>query len=246
MPAVHSAQKLLIVRLMTLVTFAIPQESRAFVAARRRSGLARGEEITVAHTGIGLSAASRSVRGLLEKHAPAALVSAGFAGALEPRLRVGDVLVATNHSAAEWVQRCQELWKADTRVFFAELTTSEHAIASAAEKAALFRTTGAAAVDMETSAIAEACSGAGVPMLALRVISDTAHTALPLPFDVSYDLIRQRPRPAAVAYYLLRHPGSIAPLTRFIRHLGVAREELARCLMELLSDGARNPRTPDT
>ena len=48
-----------------------------------------------------------------------------------------------------------------------------------AGKAAAFRDTGAAAVDMESLAVAEVAAAHGLPFLAVRVIVDTAGDALP-------------------------------------------------------------------
>jgi adenosylhomocysteine nucleosidase len=211
---------------MIALTFAVPQESRAFAT--------RACALHVFHTGIGVAAADRAVRALLAQETPTALIAAGFAGALDPALRVGDVVVATNRSAPAFVALCRERWKADAQVSFGELTTAALAAESTAAKAQLARDSSACAVDMETSAIAAVCHSAGIPLLALRVISDAATAPLPLPFSVSYDLAAQRPRPAAVAAYLARHPRAILPLAKFIRDLTFARRELARRLAEIL------------
>lgn len=216
------------------VTFAIPQESRAFITGRERRIPRADETIVIAHTGIGLAAADRAVRTLLAKHTPTAVIAAGFAGALDPRLHIGDAVVATNCSAPALVERCHELWRSDKSVFFGELVTTTQAVETADAKAQLAQGSNAIAVDMESSAIAAVCRAAAVPLLALRVISDTDRAPLPLPFSVSYDIAAQRPRPLAVAGHLLRHPSAIPPLVRFLHDLAFAREELARRLDDIL------------
>ena len=55
----------------------------------------------------------------------------------------------------------------------------DHIAASVAEKAALHAQTGALAVDMETHIAARVAARHGLPFAAIRVISDTAHEALP-------------------------------------------------------------------
>jgi adenosylhomocysteine nucleosidase len=59
------------------------------------------------------------------------------------------------------------------------LLTSAHAIETPADKAAAFRTIGAAAVDMESATVAEIAAKHNLPFIAVRVIVDTAADMLP-------------------------------------------------------------------
>lgn len=241
--------------------FALPQESRDFVRRLRGKsadgagpwmvGELGGEEIVVAHTGIGMTCAAEKTRALLAAHRPGWLISAGFAGGLDPELKVGDIVVATNFSAPELLARakrrpstaqpCDGAGCSDRndsggapRVFPGPLVTSRHAIECFAEKSQLARETGALAVDMETSAIAGECAKSGVPMLAVRVISDCAATPLAVPFACSYDLVRQRPRPLRLTVFLAGHPSRIAPFARFVAGLAPARRALTHFLHSLI------------
>jgi nucleoside phosphorylase len=201
---------------MIAVTFALPQESCDFIHALHHSGPAGAfvlgnlgvEEIVVAHTGIGRSAAEKTVRALLAAHRPRKLFAAGFAGALDPQLAIGDI-----------VER--------------DLVTRDEPVATPEGKAQLARETGARAVDMETSAIAVVCAEQGVPLHIVRAISDTAQAPLPIPFAVSYDLAAQRPRPLAVLRYVLDRPPSAIALGLFLRDLAKARTALTTRLLEL-------------
>ena len=60
-------------------------------------------------------------------------------------------------------------------------------VATAAAKAALFSTSGARAVDMESAAIAEAARRRGLPFIAVRVIIDRAGDAMPDSFVAAFD-----------------------------------------------------------
>src|SRR5687768_6311267 len=114
---------------MIAVTFALPQESRAFRVLVRRdtAGRSKGDRkpgepgIIVAHTGIGTEAASEAVTAFLEMHRPELLVAAGFAGALDPRLAVGDLVVATNYSDPELLTRSRKRSRGAGRIFFGAL-----------------------------------------------------------------------------------------------------------------------------
>jgi adenosylhomocysteine nucleosidase len=203
---------------MIAVTFALPEESRDFLRAARDR-----RDVTVLHTGMGLEAAARATEALLAGLRPDWVLSGGFAGGLDPRLRLGDVLVAENFSSPALLPRCTSpRGPLVSRARPAELV---------AEKAALLRETGALAVDMETQAIAAACQRASVPLLAIRAISDTAHDPLPAPLAEWFDLARQRPRPRRLLAYLARRPSAIRPFVRFVRGLPIARRALTTAML---------------
>ncbi len=215
---------------MIVVTFALEEESRDFVPRLSRLG---HSGITVVHTGVGQSRAQAALQAL--RHRPKLLVSAGFAGALDPNLAAGDVLVGLNFSDPDTVARYRWLWAKGPRPLIqGDLSSQFGAVESPQAKAALFQQTGALAVDMETAAIALWCAQAGVPLLSMRVISDTAQEGLPVPMAHWFDLESQRPRPIALLGYLASHPGRILPFARFVRGLGTARRALAARLWEVL------------
>jgi adenosylhomocysteine nucleosidase len=230
---------------MIAVTFALPQESKKFRSALRHPTVdgsrrvTRGNlgeaEIVLAHTGVGLDAATTSVRTLLRAYRADYLICAGFAGALDPGLRVGDLIVATNYSSANLLPPCRAALAGNSRSFFGSLTTERDATESAAAKTDLARRTGALAVDMETSAVALECAQAGIPILAVRVISDAASSSLPVPMADWFDLQSQRPRPVALFCYLATHGKRVVPFVHFVSALPHLRAVLAGSLVELIA-----------
>ena len=120
------------------------------------------------------------------------------------------------------------------------LLTRATPIETPAEKIAAFRESGARLVDMETSALAEACARAAVPLTSVRAVSDAADDFLPVPFDAWFDMRRQRARPLALVLHLLRHPSHIAPFTRFISRLPRVAKSLAQAVEQAVQmQGAR-------
>ena len=212
---------------MTAVTFALPEESRDF--RRRLATSACAAQVRVSHSGAGPAAAAQHIARVLAER-PEFIIATGFAGGLDPALRVGEVVVARNYSSPELIARAGGV--ASGAFAHADLP-----VESVADKAALTRATGCVAVDMESQPIATACAHAGVPLLVVRVISDPAGEPLPVPFAEWFDLTRQRPRPARLAVWLARHPARIAPFYRFVRGLGPARRALADFLLRFLTDG---------
>ena len=236
---------------MTVVTFALPQESRGFVRAlrdRRRLSpvspvphlpVVRGtigeQQVVVAHTGIGTVSAAATVESLLRRERPTQFISAGFAGGLDPTLALGALVVATNYSSPDLLRACAVHAEAH-QLRFGALTTYPTVIESVAGKAHVAHETGALAVDMETRAIADACRQASVPLLSVRSISDPADARLPVPLTHWFDLERQRPRPLALAAFLARHPNRIREFVRFLAGLPVARARLTRFLIAFLEN----------
>jgi hopanoid-associated phosphorylase len=117
------------------------------------------------------------------------VISFGVAGGLDPSLKTGDVVVATEVMAGDtrWLAglslteaQIASIALGRRRVVRGLLAGVEELVAASACKAALHSETGAAAVDMESHIAAAYAAEAGIPFAALRVISDPAHRALPV------------------------------------------------------------------
>lgn len=137
------------------------------------------------------SSSPRQLRALLRVVDPASIrgvISFGVAGGLDPTLRTGDVVVATEVLAgdARWAagislgdDLISKLTSGSRRVVRGCLAGAEEVVMGRSCKAALHSETGAAAVDMESHIAAAYAAQARLPFAALRVISDPAHRALP-------------------------------------------------------------------
>jgi adenosylhomocysteine nucleosidase len=128
------------------------------------------------------------------------IISTGFCGALDPALQVGDIV--------------------------REIHTIDRVAVTAAEKRELRESTGAAAVDMESAALAEKAGEWGVPFHVIRAVSDRADEDMPLDFN-SYRGPDGRFSRSRIALAALASPFSRVPaLLRLDRNCRIAARSL--------------------
>ena len=119
------------------------------------------------------------------------------------------------------------------RVRFLE---SDHVVVTAREKAGLWQTTGADAVEMESAEIRRICQQRGIPVATIRVISDTAAEDLPLDFN-QVSGSDQNLSYAKLAVRVVRSPALIGRLLHLQRRLNGAARRLAEVLEGTLARG---------
>jgi adenosylhomocysteine nucleosidase len=170
------------------VVAALVAEARTLgPAARRRDGLlSLGNGALLAVSGMGADLAAPAARRLVEAGV-SALLSFGLAGGLDPSLRAGRVVLPSEvisrdglrlQTSSEWRRHLSRAI-ADLTPVGGTLLSSVEPVATIEDKALLFRETGAAAVDMESLAIAQVAAAHALPFMAVRVIVDGAADALP-------------------------------------------------------------------
>jgi adenosylhomocysteine nucleosidase len=115
--------------------------------------------------GIGAEAARRAAEAVIALYAPAVIYSAGFAGGLDPALRVADVVRPRRVINASDGSSVNLEGGEGVLVSFGS-------VASAAQKAKLRESYGADAVDMEAAGVACAAQARGVGFEVVKVISD--------------------------------------------------------------------------
>jgi nucleoside phosphorylase len=230
---------------MIAVTFALPAESADFVrlledprlnsreGVENIRGRLHGKLVAVIHTGVGKMICRQRMEVMLRREKFESLISSGFAGALEPELRVGHLLLAENYSTPKLLAAHENELTADG-IFLGKLATVPRMIESITQRETLNKRTGAAAVDMETETIAEICQAHDVPMLSLRAISDTSVESFPAPAHVLFDLAKQKTDFVRLGSYLLTHPHAVARLNAFRQRIGVARKVLTSALDRIL------------
>lgn len=122
--------------------------------------------------GMGSEAARRAAEAVIGLYHPGVIISAGFAGALDPGLAVGHTLTPRHVIDARDGSRTDSGGGEGILVTFEDVADVE-------QKARLGAAYGAHAVDMEAAAVARSAQVHGVRFLACKVISDTTGRGLP-------------------------------------------------------------------
>jgi adenosylhomocysteine nucleosidase len=219
---------------MIAITFALRSESSG-LTAELRGGKIDNKQIEIVYVGVGRKACERKMEEFLSATRPDLLISAGFAGGVTEDLRAGDLVLAENFSDRQLLSTAQRALAAQ-KVRTISLLTSESIIDSIAERNRIVKEHGAAAIDMETEFIASACTAHGVPMLSLRVVSDTVHEPFPAPPTILFDIETQKTKSFRLGAYLVTHPTAIPRLLRFSRQISRARKNLTDALVRLLRE----------
>ena len=229
---------------MIAITFALPTESSEFLrrlgnksrANRNGIRIVRGtighRSIEVIHTGVGKNICRQRIGKFLENQQFDSLISAGFAGSVNHELQVNDLLVAKNFSTVD----LKHASLSNVSIYAANMLTVPALIDSGEERERIAQESGASAVDMETEFIARACGARHIPLLALRVITDTPTQPFPAPPHVLFDIQRQRAPIAALAGFFLVHPRRVPGLFQFAKRIARARKILSNALIRIVPD----------
>ena len=248
---------------MTLVCFALKEEAAPFrKTARAKAG------VSILITGIGRQNAEKSVRAFLAGGAsvpasrervltgqarlvsslapPDLVLTCGFAGGLNPDLKLGEVVfefipggsgresaqIRTGEKSEPTDAGCYEkLVAAGAKP--AKIFCADRIATTIAEKKTLRGETGADAVEMESAAIHAVCRERGVACVTVRVISDTANEDLPLDFnalakpDKSLDF-------GKLAWAIAKSPKKIGALMELQKKTSFAARQLADVLEKIV------------
>jgi adenosylhomocysteine nucleosidase len=221
----------------TLVCFALKEEAAPFhkVAAQRPG-------VFTIIVGIGRQNAEKSVRRFLASCSPELVLTCGFAGGLNPDLKIGDVVfelpLTPSLSSSDGERVAQPGEELSAKLLAAgakpvKFFCTDRIATTVAEKKTLREQTGADAVEMESAAIHAVCAEKNIPCATVRVVSDTADEALPLDFnalakaDKSLDF-------GKLAWAIARSPGKIGALMALQKKTQLAAQQLAEVLSKIL------------
>jgi len=233
---------------MIAVTFALPAESSAFIralnSAKRDGPVIRGnvarvradnehqmQSLCVLHTGVGATKCAERVGDFLRSDKPELLIASGFCGGTNDELRPGDLVIAENASTSQLLQKAREILP---QAQVGKIHSADRIIDPAADRYEIGREHGALAVDMETETIARLCASESIPVIGLRVVSDSPAAPFPAPPNVLFEIEKQRTDFSSLLSYIVRNPASALRLAQFSKQITGAKTKLAEALFALI------------
>ena len=220
----------------TGVIVALPQEAQCLGLTRAKPGRLMGLQsfARVVVGGMGELRAERAAQKLLAQGARA-LMSFGLAGALDPCLRPGALLIpravicrnSTYEADASWHDRVIDHLNGPEGIATGAMLHCDEPLASVRQKHAVRMLTDAIAVDMESGAIARIAREQRVPFLIVRAVADPAWRALPRTALAAMDA-DGRLRPFNMLKSLLRRPSELGDLHRLAADYQAARRTLSQ------------------
>ncbi len=227
-----------------LICFALKEEAAPFQKiAAGKSG------VSTLIVGIGRQNAEKSVRAFLNScrsrgdetqiknqsetphvvsYEPDLVLTCGFAGGLNPDLKLGEVVFELGTRNSELGTQLLAAGAKPAKIFCADRIAT-----TVAEKKKLRAETNADAVEMESAAIHAVCAEYNIPCATVRVISDTAHEDLPLDFnalaksDKSIDFVK-------LFVAIAKSPKKIPQLMQLQKKTQFAAAQLAGVLKKII------------
>jgi adenosylhomocysteine nucleosidase len=205
----------------TLICFALKEEAAPF-----RKIAAGKTGISILLTGIGRQNAEKSLREFLATHSPKLVLTCGFAGGLNPDLKLGDIIFEASDETFR-----TKLLGAGAKPF--KIFCADRIATTVAEKKKLRAEIGADAVEMESAAIHAVCAEHRIPCTTVRVISDTANEDLPLDFNALAKPDKNLDY-GKLFLAIAKSPGKIAALMELQKKTKFAAEQLAGVLAKII------------
>ncbi len=219
-------------------------------------GYFTSQPVVVITSGQGAERARYAAQSLLDHFSPRCLISSGYCGGLQLRVRVGDIAIPTalaplsercreqmapEESLLGWAREAGKQWAAQQkeRCLPADRVSncweglslmSDCVVGNSAEKFALGNDSEAMFVEMESWAVAETASQHETPFLCVRVVSDAVHDDVPMNFSECCDG-RGQISYSAVARRTLFKPTVVPKLIS----LASKSQHAQRCLAQYMS-----------
>jgi adenosylhomocysteine nucleosidase len=179
--------------------------------------------------GAGPALAAAALETARERERIDAIVSTGYCGALDPELRLGAVVVGTRILSGSLEFPAATPLDAGA-AHHGAVACEDRVIQTAEQKRALREQTGAAAVDMESHALAAEAALMDAPFYCVRAVTDTATEDLRFDFNAVRDAEGRIRRDRIVASAMRRPLAHVPELIRLAKRSRRASEQLGEYL----------------
>lgn len=203
-----------------------------------QEGILDGRRVLLAANGAGSRLAAQAVEVAIRAITAAdlsaskleAIVSVGFCGALKDELKASEIIVGTDVVDERTGSRYPCVPISATCEHRSGIVASQDRVAMDREEKAKLLSSGAIAVDMEASAVAEAARRASVPFFCIKAVSDLSGESF------RFDLNKMRTPEGRIArgkivLYTLTHPWLLGELLHLRQRAQGAAKELGEFLV---------------
>jgi adenosylhomocysteine nucleosidase len=210
---------------MIAIAFALEFESAVFAAKQDR----RLRVATWLLGAMGAGTAEVLTKKLVSTK-PQLIVSAGFAGGLQPGFAVGDLVLGENYSDPAIASRLN----LGPRWHRGNLFTAEAIVEKSEEKRKLGAETGCVMADLETAHLARVCAEHQISMLSVRCISDAVEDDMPVPAAVLLNPETGRPDSLGLFRHLITNPTCVGGFNTLLKNAKIAQNGISDGLTEIL------------
>jgi len=206
------------------------------------TGALQGRDVVMVRTGVGAKKAGAASRHMLQRYAPASALITGFAGAIDPVLSFGDIVIVERVLTRRGdMIPCPALIQ---KRAFGILTEARFPVSlgtclgvnrfihKKSEKQLLFERFGARVVDMESDTLCQQLASAEVPVLNVRIVSDTAREDT-ADLETLYSQ-KQKKGSLGIGKHFLQHPAEFVKTVRLFRDIRKASVVIADVVTQLI------------
>jgi len=218
------------------ILVALPEELRSLSKIKIKQGeiITLPNNILISLAGTGENNAKKATEQLLAAGAKN-IISWGCAGALDPQLKPGDLIIpkfiqtqSSKTLSTHTLLRTKIINTLANQTYFeGTLLETLSIVASAEEKSTLFNEKSAIAVDMESAAAAEICQKENIPFIAIRTIVDPA--SFDIPSAINHSMTPEgNVSLAKLIFYIICHPSELISLIQLGQHFKAANKKLSQ------------------
>lgn len=231
------------------------QKTVTYGKAEFFQGQIEHREVVLVKTGIGSKKARSAVRKAIEQYRPRMIILMGAAGAVDPALNIGDVVVVDAikqmHGKKPVISRCDSAFNKKTMAILheagIEATVHNCMVFSSfvhlrQEKIAIMKTHDVVVIDMESAAVATEASLKNIPLIDIRIVSDTARED-----TLNVERVYREKKKTGIAglvRYFICHPKELKRAILLRKHLFIVSKKMMTLITLLLKDGMVNEKSP--
>jgi len=165
------------------------------IAREKLSGgsLYKFDKFWMLRTGVGGEKASAVYRQFLKKYTPELVINAGFAGALDPEIDVGEI-----HKISLFAYKQNVIYQKELKLYDLidlteiEILTVDEAVLSRKKREQIFNFHKFRIVDMESYHLADISENFDIPFISIKIISDLADEKSLMQFPLNVKKFRTR------------------------------------------------------